>query len=117
MARPTTCSTIPRWPPFTSADPSRSPRRRCGSSRSEVTGALWAAASGIGFGLFQGLNRRAVRDIADAYASTFLQLAVATTVLVGVMFASGEQRAIVEATAGGVMAFSLAGIVHFLCVW
>jgi hypothetical protein len=42
---------------------------------------LWAAASGIGFGLFQGLNRRAVRDIGDPYASTFLQLAVAAAVL------------------------------------
>ena len=82
-----------------------------------MTGALWAAASGIGFGLFQGLNRRAVRDIADPYASTFLQLAVATAVLVGVTFASGEQGAIRDASAWGVTAFAVAGIVHFLGGW
>ena len=46
-----------------------------------VTGALWAAASGIGFGLFQSINRRALRDIEDAFVSTFLQLAVAAAVL------------------------------------
>ena len=46
-----------------------------------VTGVLWAAASGIGFGLFQSLNRRASGDIEDPYVSTFLQLLVAAAVL------------------------------------
>ncbi|HYZ29368.1 MAG TPA: DMT family transporter [Thermoleophilaceae bacterium] len=82
-----------------------------------MTGALWAAASGIGFGLFQGLNRRAVRDIGDPYASTFLQLAVAAAVLVGVTFAAGEQTAVGDASAWGIAAFALAGIVHFLGGW
>jgi drug/metabolite transporter (DMT)-like permease len=78
---------------------------------------LWAAASGIGFGLFQGLNRRAVRDIADPYASTFVQLAVAAAVLVAVMFATGEEAGVGEASAWGITAFALAGIVHFLGGW
>jgi uncharacterized membrane protein len=78
---------------------------------------LWAAASGIGFGLFQGLNRRAVRDIADPYASTFVQLAVAAAVLVAVTFAAGEEAAVGEASAWGITAFALAGIVHFLGGW
>jgi drug/metabolite transporter (DMT)-like permease len=82
-----------------------------------VTGALWAAASGIGFGLFQGLNRRAVRDIGDPYASTFLQLAVAAAVLLGLTFATGEETAVRDASAWGIAAFALAGIVHFLGGW
>ena len=82
-----------------------------------MTGALWAAASGIGFGLFQGLNRRAVRDIGDPYASTFLQLAIATAVLLAATFATGEHAAVREATAWGVAAFALAGIIHFLGGW
>ena len=28
-----------------------------------MTGALWAAASGVGFGIFQSLNRRAVAQM------------------------------------------------------
>jgi drug/metabolite transporter (DMT)-like permease len=82
-----------------------------------VTGALWAAASGIGFGLFQGLNRRAIRDIGDPYASTFLQLAVAAAVLVAVTFAAGEETAVRDASTWGITAFALAGIVHFLGGW
>ena len=82
-----------------------------------MTGALWAAASGIGFGLFQGLNRRALRDIEDPYASTFVQLAVAAVVLVSLTLATGEESALGDATAWGITAFALAGIVHFLGGW
>ena len=82
-----------------------------------MTGALWAAVSGIGFGLFQSLNRRAVRDIEDPYASTFIQLAIAAVVLVCVTLAAGEESALAGATAWGVIAFALAGIVHFLGGW
>ena len=51
-----------------------------GSAR--VTGSLWAVASGVGFGVFQTLNRRALSGIDDAYVSTFMQLIVAALVLV-----------------------------------
>ena len=82
-----------------------------------MTGALWAAVSGIGFGLFQSLNRRAVRDIEDPYASTFIQLAIAAVILVGVTLATGEESALGHASAWGIIAFALAGIVHFLGGW
>jgi drug/metabolite transporter (DMT)-like permease len=82
-----------------------------------VTGALWAAVSGIGFGLFQSLNRRAVRDIEDPYASTFIQLAIAAAVLVCVTLASGKEAALGDATAWGIIAFAIAGIVHFVGGW
>jgi drug/metabolite transporter (DMT)-like permease len=82
-----------------------------------VTGALWAAASGIGFGLFQSLNRRAVRDIDDAFVSTFLQLLIAAVVLVAACVATGDLDRLAGAPAGSVAAFMAAGVVHFLLGW
>jgi hypothetical protein len=69
-----------------------------------VTGALWAAASGIGFGLFQSLNRR-------------LQLAVAAAVLSAACVATGEASGLGDAPAGAIAAFAASGIVHFLLGW
>ncbi len=82
-----------------------------------MTGALWAAASGIGFGLFQSLNRRAVRDIDDAFVSTFLQLLIAAVVLLGACAATGDLDRLAEAPATAVAAFMAAGVVHFLLGW
>jgi drug/metabolite transporter (DMT)-like permease len=82
-----------------------------------VTGALWAAASGIGFGLFQSLNRRAIRDIDDAFVSTFLQLLIAAIVLVAATAATGDVDQLSDAPAGAVLAFMAAGVVHFLVGW
>jgi EamA-like transporter family len=82
-----------------------------------VTGALWAAASGIGFGLFQSLNRRALRDIDDPFVSTFLQLAVAAVVLTAACVATGEAAQLADAPAAAVALFAGSGIVHFLLGW
>jgi drug/metabolite transporter (DMT)-like permease len=82
-----------------------------------VTGALWAAASGIGFGLFQSLNRRAVRDIEDSYVSTFLQLVIAAVVLVAASLATEDVGALADAPAWSLIAFTAAGVVHFLLGW
>jgi len=82
-----------------------------------VTGALWAAASGIGFGLFQSLNRRATGDIGNAYVSTFLQLLVAVVVLVIASAATADVGLLGDASAWSLTAFALAGIIHFLLGW
>ena len=82
-----------------------------------MTGALWAAASGIGFGLFQSLNRRALRDIDDAFVSTFLQLAVAAVVLSAACVATGEAAALAGAPASAIAAFAASGVIHFLLGW
>jgi drug/metabolite transporter (DMT)-like permease len=82
-----------------------------------VTGALWAAASGIGFGLFQSLNRRAIRDIDDAFVSTFLQLLIAAVVLLAACVATGDLDGLAEAPIDAVAAFTAAGVVHFLLGW
>ena len=81
-----------------------------------MTGALWAAASGIGFGLFQSINRLAVRDM-DAYVSTFLQVAVAATILATLSLASEDLASLLHVGAWPLIAFAGAGLVHFLAGW
>jgi drug/metabolite transporter (DMT)-like permease len=82
-----------------------------------VTGVLWATASGIGFGVFQSLNRKAIRGIEDPYVSTFLQLAVATAVLVVASLVSEDLGQLGEASAGAIAVFGLAGVIHFVLGW
>jgi drug/metabolite transporter (DMT)-like permease len=82
-----------------------------------VNGALWAAASGIGFGLFQSVNRRAVLDIEDNYVSTFIQLVIAAIVLVTATLVSEDVGQLADAPAWSLVAFAAAGVVHFLIGW
>ena len=82
-----------------------------------MTAALWAVASGVGFGLFQSLNRRALVDIGDAYVSTFLNLAIATVALLAVALATEDVGRLLDADAWTLAAFAGAGIVHFLLGW
>jgi drug/metabolite transporter (DMT)-like permease len=82
-----------------------------------VSGVLWATASGIGFGLFQSLNRRAIRGIEDPYVSTFLQLSAATAILVLASVASEDLGQLGEATGGAITLFALVGIIHFVLGW
>jgi drug/metabolite transporter (DMT)-like permease len=82
-----------------------------------VSGALWAAASGVGFGLFQSVNRRAVLDIEDSYVSTFIQLVIAALVLVAATLATEDVGTLADAPAWSLAAFAAAGVVHFLLGW
>jgi len=82
-----------------------------------VSAALWAVASGVGFGLFQSLNRRSLLDIEDAYVSTFLNLAIAALVLVAVAVTTDDLGRLADADAWALAAFAGAGIVHFLLGW
>jgi len=82
-----------------------------------VSGVLWATASGIGFGLFQSLNRRAIRGIEDPYVSTFLQLAVATAVLVAASLVSEDLGQLADADGGSIAIFAVAGVIHFVLGW
>jgi drug/metabolite transporter, DME family len=82
-----------------------------------VTGVLWAAVSGIGFGLFQSVNVRAVRRLDDVYVSTFLQLLIAAALLLGACIAVGDLRLLADASAWALISFGLAGLVHFFLGW
>jgi drug/metabolite transporter (DMT)-like permease len=82
-----------------------------------VSGAAWAALSGAGFGLFQALNARAVRTVESVYASTFLQLVVAALVVGVAAVATEDLGELADASAWGLIAFALAGLVHFFVGW
>jgi drug/metabolite transporter (DMT)-like permease len=82
-----------------------------------VTGPALAAAAGLGFGVFQTLNRRAVGGMKDAYLATFIQLIVALGVLVVATLATEDLGLLGDATALSLLYFSLAGIIHFSLGW
>jgi drug/metabolite transporter (DMT)-like permease len=82
-----------------------------------VSGVIWAAASGLGFGLFQAVNVRAVRQLDDVYVSTFFQLLSASLVLVVLSAVTGELAVLDDLTAWAIVSFTIAGAVHFFMGW
>jgi len=81
-----------------------------------MTGVVWAAVAGIGFGLFQSVNRAALRGM-DAYASTFLQVLVSAAILVVVSLALGDPGRLAAAPLSAWWRFAAAGLVHFSVGW
>ena len=82
-----------------------------------MSGALWATFSGVGFGLFQSVNAKAVRDLDRVYASTFLQLLIATAILGAVALAVEDLGSLSHAPLWAIAAFALAGLIHFFVGW
>ncbi len=81
-----------------------------------MSGALWALAAGAGFGIFQSLNRQAVRGM-DVYVATFVQLVVSTFVLVIISLLTEDVSLIFNASIGTIFNFAAAGFLHFLIGW
>ena len=81
-----------------------------------MTGALWAVGSGLGFGLFQSLNRRALAGM-DVAASTFIQVVVSAVVLALVSLLTVDVGLLASAPAGSLLAFVLVGFIHFFVGW
>jgi len=81
-----------------------------------MSGALWAITAGVGFGLFQTFNRRAVQRM-DVYVATFIQLLTSTIVLLAVALLTEDVRALLVAPLGVWVNFALAGIFHFFIGW
>jgi len=81
-----------------------------------MSGAIWALLAGAGFGLFQSLNRQAVRGM-DVYVATFVQLAVSALIL-GVASALTEDLTpLLTASFSTYLYFIAAGFFHFLIGW
>lgn len=81
-----------------------------------MNGALWALAAGTGFGLFQTLNRQAVRGM-DVYVATFVQLLVSSVVLVGISLVTEDISVVFSASMTSILSFVAAGFLHFLIGW
>jgi drug/metabolite transporter (DMT)-like permease len=82
-----------------------------------LTATLWAALSGVGFGLFQTLNGRAVRELDSPYVSTFLQLLIASVILGGAALVTEDPAELLHLRVSTLAILALAGLVHFLGGW
>lgn len=81
-----------------------------------MSGAFWAVAAGVGFGVFQTLNRRAVQGM-DVYVATFLQLLVSALVLAAISAVTEDLALVSHASIWAWINFSLAGFFHFFIGW
>jgi drug/metabolite transporter (DMT)-like permease len=81
-----------------------------------MSGSLWAIAAGVGFGLFQTLNRRAVERM-DVFFATFLQLSISAVVLIAVSVATQDLNLLWQASPAAWLYFSAAGLLHFFIGW
>lgn len=81
-----------------------------------MTGVLWAAISGVGFGLFQTLNRRAGRGM-DVYQATFILLLVSALVLAIASLATEDLNLLRTASPIALVNYGLAGLIHFFVGW
>jgi len=81
-----------------------------------MSGAMWALAAGAGFGLFQALNRQAVRGM-DVYIATFVQLLVSSIVLVAISVVTEDVSLVFTAPLTAILSFVAAGFFHFLIGW
>jgi drug/metabolite transporter (DMT)-like permease len=81
-----------------------------------MSGVALAAAAGLGFGVFQTLNVRAVRGL-DPFTSTFLQVAVAAVILAVASVTGQDVARLGDAPAWALADFAAAGLLHFLAGW
>jgi drug/metabolite transporter (DMT)-like permease len=77
-----------------------------------MTGALWATISGIGFGFFQAVNRRAGRAF-DAYFATFVLTVVSVVILAGASVLTENLGQLNGLPLMRYANFALAGSIHF----
>jgi drug/metabolite transporter (DMT)-like permease len=82
-----------------------------------VTGAAWAAASGVLFGLFQALSVQVVRRTSNVSLATFVQLLAATVVIGAVAAVAEGLGRLGSASLVSLVMFALAGLVHFFVGW
>ncbi len=81
-----------------------------------MSGMLWALAAGLGFGLFQTINRQAVRGM-NVYIATFVQLVVSSVVLVVIALLTVDLNPLFHAPLSALLYFIAAGFFHFLIGW
>jgi drug/metabolite transporter (DMT)-like permease len=81
-----------------------------------MSGAMWALAAGAGFGVFQALNRQAVRGM-DVYVATFVQLLISSVVLVAISLFTEDINLVFSAPISAILSFVAAGFFHFLIGW
>lgn len=80
------------------------------------SGIIWAIIAGGGFGIFQIVNRRAVRQI-DIYVGTLILLAVSAVILGVLSFLTEDVALWGQIGWQAILYFGLAGFIHFFLGW
>jgi len=81
-----------------------------------MNGVLYAIAAGIGFGFFQTMNRKAGQDI-DPLRGTLSLLVVSAIILAVIAMATTDLNILWSAPPGAILAFVIAGFIHFFVGW
>ncbi|MFQ5611090.1 MAG: EamA family transporter [Anaerolineae bacterium] len=81
-----------------------------------MIGIVWAIAAGLGFGLFQSVNRRAGRSM-DVYRTTFILLLVSAVLLGAASLVTEDLALLRAAPPGALLSFAAAGFIHFFAGW
>jgi len=81
-----------------------------------MTGALWAIIAGLGFGLFQSVNRRGVSGM-NIYIATFVQLVASFVALGGISLATEDLSILLNTPLSAFLNFAMAGFIHFFVGW
>lgn len=79
-------------------------------------GVFWAVVAGLGFGIFQAINRRANLGV-DPFRATFVLFMVSSAGLATVITARGEVGMLVGAPMRSIGSFAAAGLIHFFVGW
>lgn len=79
-------------------------------------GIFWAIMAGVGFGVFQALNRKAGSRI-DAYRGTFILLFISAVILAIASVATEDLNQLRTASLSAFFFFGMAGLIHFFAGW
>ena len=81
-----------------------------------MSGTLWAVTAGLGFGVFQSVNRRGVSNM-NVYLATFVQLVASFIVLGGISLATEDLSELGRVSFSTILNFAAAGFFHFFLGW
>jgi drug/metabolite transporter (DMT)-like permease len=81
-----------------------------------MSGVVWACLAGVGFGLFQSVNRLAITGL-DVLRSTFIQLVVSVLVLGSMCLVTEDLGDLWNMPVSAIANFSAAGLIHFFVGW
>jgi drug/metabolite transporter (DMT)-like permease len=81
-----------------------------------MSGIALAISAGLGFGVFQTLNRKAGEQL-DPVRGTFILLVVSTVMLAAIAAVTDGIDTLLDAPGAAFIYFALAGFIHFFLGW
>lgn len=81
-----------------------------------MNGILWAIMAGLGFGIFQTLNRKAGESL-DALRGTFILIFISAIILIVIAVTTADVTLLQTAPTVAIISFGVAGFIHFFIGW